>query len=159
MTIDVKHETKNFIISWIAVVLTVFVFEIALFTGVLYQIARLTDIIRIQLGLMPEHILPKLIGGFSYSIVPVNKFVFISLSLVFVFFAFKLISKRGTKCSGWIYGISMTIIFFLVSSIFVILSDDPFNWLAVIYGIPVTFFIQGLLATLILAKNNGESIH
>jgi len=124
MTIDVKHETNNFVISSIAMVLTVFVFELALSTGVLYQLARLTDKIRIQLGLIPEHILPKLIGGYSYAIVPVNKTVFIILSLVFGFFAFKLIIKRGTKCSGWIYGISMTIIFFLVSSILVILSGS-----------------------------------
>lgn len=164
MTIDVKHETKNFVISSIAMVLTVFVVEVALSTGVLYQLARLTDRIRIQLGLIPEHILPNLIGeyaaGYAYSIVPVNITVFIILNLVFGFSAFRLISKRGTKYPGWIYGISMSFIFFLVSSILTILSGDPFNWLAVMFGVPVTLFIQVILATFSITRNNNkESLH
>jgi hypothetical protein len=152
MTIDAKHETKNLAISSLAVVLTVFVFDIGLSTGVLYQLVRLTDKVRIQLGLIPKHILPNFIGGYSYSIVPVNITVFIILSLVFGFFAFKLISKRGTKCSSWIYGASMTIMFFLVSSQLVKLSGDPFSWLAVMFGVPVTFLMQSLLATFIFTK-------
>ena len=156
MTIDVRYEIKNFVISSIAMVLTVFVFEVALSTGVLYQLARLTDRIRIQLGLISKHILPKLIGGYAYSIVPVNITIFIIINLVFGFYAFRLISKRGTKYSGWIYGISMSFIFFLVSSILTILSGDPFNWLAVMFGVPVTLFIQVLLATFSITRNNNK---
>ncbi len=40
MTIDIKHEIKNLVISSIAMVLTVFVFEVALSTGVLYQLVN-----------------------------------------------------------------------------------------------------------------------
>lgn len=157
MTIDFKHETKNFVISSMAMVMMVFIFVVALSTGVLYKLARLTDSIRIQLGLIPEHILPKLIGGYAYSIVPVNITLFIIINLVCGFSALRIISKRGTKYSGWIFGISMSFIFFLVSSILTILSGDPFNWLVVIFGLPVTLFIQVLLATFSVTRN--KSLH
>lgn len=160
MTIDFKHETKNFVISSVAMVMMALIFVVALSTGVLYQFARLTDSIRIQLGLIPEHILPKLIGGYAYSIVPVNITVFIIINLVCGFSALRIIGKRGTKYPGWIFGISMTFIFFLVSSILTILSGDPFNWLVVIFGVPVALFIQVLLATFSLTRNNNKaSLH
>jgi len=158
MITDFKHETKNFVISSFAMLLTVFVLEVSLSTGVLYRLARLTDRIRIELGLIPEHILPNLIGGYSYSIVPVNIAVFIIFNLVFGFFAFRLIGKRGTKYLSWIYGISMSFVFFLVSSVLTILSGDPYNWLVVMFGIPVTLVIQVLLATF-LVTNDKEFYH
>jgi len=160
MTTDFKHETKNFVISSVAMIMMVLIFVVALSTGVLYQLARLTDIIRIQLGFIPEHILPKLIGGYAYSIVPVNVTIFIIINLVCGFSALRIISKRGTKYPGWIFGISMSCTFFLISSILTILSDDPFNWLVVIFGVPVTLFIQVLLAIFSVTRNNHkESLH
>lgn len=160
MTNGVKYEIKNFVISSIAMVLTVFVFEVALTTGVLYQLARLTDRIRIQLGLIPEHIIPNLTGGYAYSIVSVNITIFIIINLICGFYAFKLISKRGTKYSGLVYGISMSFIFFLISSILTIFSGDPFNLIAVMFGVPVTLFIQVLLANFSVTRNNNnESLH
>ncbi|HBV95700.1 MAG: hypothetical protein JL50_10435 [Peptococcaceae bacterium BICA1-7] len=160
MNIDFKHEIKNLVISSVAMAMIVLIFVVALSTGALYQLARLTDSIRIQLGLIPEHILPKLVGGYAYSIVPVNITIFIIINLVCGFSAFRIISKRGTKYPGWIFGISMTLIFFLISSILTILSGDPFNWLAVIYGVPVTLFIQVLLATYSVTRNNNKaSLH
>jgi uncharacterized membrane protein YeaQ/YmgE (transglycosylase-associated protein family) len=113
--IDIIHETKNLVISSIAMVLTVFIFKVALLTDVLYQLVRLVDKIHIQQGLIPKHILNMLIGG-PYSIV--SKIAFVILSFVFGFFAFKLINKRGTKCPCWFYGIFMTIIFFLIGLLF-----------------------------------------
>jgi len=157
VTTNIVNEIKNLVICSVATVLTIIVFEVALSTAVLYRLARLTDKVRIQLGLMPEHMLPKLTGGYSYSIVLVNKAAFILLSLIFGFVAFKLISKRGTKFSGWIYGIFMTVIFYFVGSALVIISKDPFNWLAVMFGVPVTFFIQSFLATFLLKKANNKN--
>lgn len=104
---------------------------------------------------MPEHIINKLTISTapSYSYVSVNKVVFIFFNLFFGFITFKLINKRGTKYSGWIYGISMTLVFLLISSILTIQSGDPFNWMCVIFGFPVTLFIQLLLATVMLKRS------
>jgi len=150
MILDIKHELKNFLISFVAVVLIVGIFEVALSTGILYQLARITDKIHIFLGFMPRNMLPKLVGGYAYSIVSVNMAVFIILSLGIGYLAFRMISKRSTVCLGLIYGIFMAIIFYIIGSILVTLSEDPFNWLAVMFGAPITLVIQSLLATYIL---------
>ena len=153
MNIAFKHEIKNFAISTLAMALTVYVFKFAVSTGFAYQLARLIDRIRIQLGLMPEHVLPKLIGNFAYSIVPVNITIFIIINFVFGVITFKLIKKRRTKYSGPTHGAFMSFIFLIVGSILTVLSRDPFNWLAVISGFPITLFIQVLLATILLNEN------
>jgi len=153
---SIKHEIMNFIISSVSIVLVIFCFETAVFSGSTYKFSKfIVDQKLIQLGLMPEHIINKLIIGTgpSYSYVSVNKALFILLNLILGFITFKLICKRGTKYSGFIYGISMTLIFILVASILTIQSGDPFNWICVVFGIPVTLFIQIILATILLKKN------
>jgi len=51
-----KHEVKNLIISFAAIVLAVFSLQIIVASGFTHQLGKFTDQILIQLGLMPEHI-------------------------------------------------------------------------------------------------------
>ena len=151
----------NFIISSASIVLVVFCFCIAVFSGSTYKLSKfIIDPKLIQLGLIPENVINKLMIGTgpSYSYVSVNKALFILLNLILGFIAFKLIYQRGTKYSGFIYGISMTLIFILVASILTIQSGDPFNWICVVFGIPVTLFIQIILATSLLKNNKKPAI-
>lgn len=148
----IKHERTNFLISAAAMVLTVFSFKVMVLSGITYQSGKIIDQVLIKLGLMPEHIIDKLAPstGPSYSYVPVNIALFIVLNLVLGFIAFKLIGKRSAMYSGRIYGISMTLVFLLVSSTLVIQSGDGFNWICVLWGVALTLFIQILLATIML---------
>lgn len=158
---SIKHEIMNFIISSASIVLVVFCFCIAVFSGSTYTLSKfIVDPKLIQLGLIPENVINELMIGTgpSYSYVSVNKVLFILLNVVFGFITFKLICKRGTKYSGLIYGIFMTLIFILVASILTIQSGDPFNWICVVFGIPVTLFVQIILATSLLKNNKKPAI-
>jgi len=157
----IKHEIINFVFSSVSIVLVIFCFCIAVFSGSTYKLSKfIVDPKLIQLGLIPENVINQLMIGTgpSYSYVSVNKVLFILLNLVFGFITFKLICKRGTKYSGLIYGIFMALIFLLVASILTIQSGDPFNWLCVVFGIPVTLFIQIILATSLLKNNKKPAI-
>ncbi len=147
-----KHEIMNFTIAFTAMVLAVYVFNLALASGLASHVAVLVDRIRILLKLMPEHIIRKLVGGNAYSIVPVNIAIFIIINFVLGMVAFKLIRQRGTKYSGLIYGIFMSLIFLALGSAYTILSRDPFNWLVVMVGVPITIIVQVPMATYLLRK-------
>ena len=102
---SIKHEIMNFIISSASVVLVVYCFCIAVFSGSTYKLSKfIVDPKLIQLGLIPENVINKLMIGTgpSYSYVSVNKALFILLNLILGFISFKLIRKRGTKYSGFI---------------------------------------------------------
>lgn len=88
----------------------------------------------------------------SFSYVNVNEGLFIFLNIILGFVAFKVINKRGTRFSGWIYGLYMTLVFLFVASIYTMQSGDPFNWICVVFGLPVTLFVQILLASVLIKK-------
>lgn len=146
------RESQNFLISLVAIVLILYSFLFALDSGLAYQLAWITDKVKIYLGLMPEHMLSKMIGGYSTSIVPVNVTIFIILNIVIGYVAFKVIRYRGTKYSGLVYGLFMVSIFSILASVLIINSQDPFNWLALMVGIPIALFIQACIATCLLYK-------
>ena len=153
-----KHEIENFIISSAAIVVAIYSTLVAISSGFTHHLGKLVDGILIQLGLVPWQIVNKLnmSKSLSYSYVSVNEAVFILINIFAGFITFKLIFKRGTKFSGFIYGISMTLIFLLVASILTIQSGDPFNWICVLFGIPVTLFIQILLATVVFKRSKPK---
>lgn len=149
---SIIHETKNFIISAVAMILTLYSFEVLLLSGLAYRLAKTVDKVRIYLGLVPKHMLPKMIGGYSQSILPVNITIFIVINTLFGLLAFKLIRKRGSNYSGLIYGLFMSLVFLIIALILVGLSNDPFNYLAVFLGLPIVLFIQSCVASCLLFK-------
>lgn len=128
---------------------------VAVHTGITHQLGRAIDQIFIQLGLLPENTIKKIMmsTGPSYSYVSANKAMFILLNLILGVSSFKLISERGAKFSGWIYGISVTIIFLLIGLTLAIQSGDRFNLVCVIWGVAVTLCIQIPLATVVFTKH------
>jgi len=51
----------------------------------------------------------------------------------------------------------MTLIFLVIGSIFTIHSGDPFNWICVVFGLPVILFIQIIMAISLLRKPKKRS--
>ncbi|MCL6479995.1 MAG: hypothetical protein K6T65_16640 [Peptococcaceae bacterium] len=147
----IEHEIKNTMISCAAILFIVFSFLASVSFGYTHLLSKLTDSALIQLGLMPEHMIPKLVYRYAYSYKYVNIVVFVILNTLWGYISFKLIKQRDTKLPGFIFAVLMSLILFIVGSIYTVLSGDPFNWIAVVFGLPITFFTQGLLATVILA--------
>lgn len=148
----IKHEIKNTVIACVAVLFVMFSFLASVSTGFTYLLSKLTDNVVLRLGLMPEHVIPKLGYGPTYTYKNVNIALFVILNILFGYLAFKLINQRDTRLSGWAYATIMSLVLLIGGSIFTVLSGDPFNWIAVIFGFPVTFLIQALLATVLLSR-------
>ncbi len=157
MNDNIIHEAKNFIISALAVILTIASFELLLLSGFTYQLAKTVDKIRIYLRLVPTHILPKMEGGYSQSILPVNIMVFILVNILLGLLAFKLVRKRGSNYSGLIHGLFMSLVFLIIALILVDLSNDPFNYLAVFFGFPIVLFVQSCVASCLLFREGKKT--